>query len=238
MCEMLRVRVVAWCHLILAVLALDEHRHLGPGREVWNDPIEGAWEAGLSADALKAAGKAYGEIGVPFCLSIVKDGLLVLDESYGFAPDRRFETDSTGKLLTSTLFGYPPPPPPHTHTHTHTHTSPLHPHSPTPHVGAAVHRGLFDLDTPIAKYGVKPQANWSVTGTDYFPAVTARHLLAQASGVGRVAPGSFYTYDSDEYIQHLSYLLNATAGVNTTAKQWATDHFAVPLGTLASYARC
>ena len=98
-------------------------------------------------------------------------------------------------------------------------------------IGAAVHKGLFDIDTPIAHYGVKPQANWSVTGTDYFPQVTARHLLAQASGVGRVPPGTHYTYDSDDYIQHISYLLNATAGVNTTAKRWATDHFAVPLGT-------
>ena len=29
---------------------------------------------------------------------------------------------------------------------------------------------------------------------------TLRHLLSQASGYGRVEPGSFFTYDSDAYL--------------------------------------
>ena len=46
-------------------------------------------------------------------------------------------------------------------------------------IGAAVNRGLFDLDTPIQAYGVRPNANWSRAGTDFFPDLTARHLITQ-----------------------------------------------------------
>ena len=60
-------------------------------------------------------------------------------------------------------------------------------------MGVAVSRGLFDLDTPIANYGVLPEANFSLTGIDFFPNVTARHLLTQTSGVGKCMPGTCYT---------------------------------------------
>jgi CubicO group peptidase (beta-lactamase class C family) len=66
--------------------------------------------------------------------------------------------------------------------------------------------------------------------------VTARHLLSQSSGLGKCEPGSCFTYDSDQYIQHLSHLLNQTAGENVTAREWATRHFAVPLGIPDLYA--
>ena len=49
-------------------------------------------------------------------------------------------------------------------------------------VGVAVRHGIVDLDTPIAEYGVTPQANWNITGVDWFPSVTLRTLLAQSSG--------------------------------------------------------
>jgi hypothetical protein len=48
----------------------------------------------------------------------------------------------------------------------------------------------------------------SVTGEDYFPKVTARHLLTQTTGVGNYAPGSQFTYDSDQFIDHLAYLVS------------------------------
>jgi len=105
-------------------------------------------------------------------------------------------------------------------------------------IGVAVQHGLFDIDTPIMQYGVHPGkgSNWSRTGVDFFPNVTARHLLSQSSGGGSWFPGTALTYDSDEYIQHLSYLLNATAGKNATARQWATSEFAIPLGLPQLYA--
>ena len=61
-------------------------------------------------------------------------------------------------------------------------------------VGAAVESGLVDIDTPIQEYGVKgDRAVWNATGVDYFPQLTLRHLLAQSSGYGSVAPGSKMT---------------------------------------------
>jgi hypothetical protein len=106
-------------------------------------------------------------------------------------------------------------------------------------MGVAVANGLFQLDTPIHTYGVKPHANWSRgakgPAEDFFLNLTARHLLTQTTGRGRVAPGSRLTYDSDSYIEHLSYLLNATANNASTnasigGREWATNHFAKPLG--------
>jgi CubicO group peptidase (beta-lactamase class C family) len=65
-------------------------------------------------------------------------------------------------------------------------------------------------------------------GVDFFPNVTARHLLSQSSGYGRVAPGTFFSYDSFGYIQHLSdALAKATA---EPAVAWATREFAEKLG--------
>jgi CubicO group peptidase (beta-lactamase class C family) len=67
----------------------------------------------------------------------------------------------------------------------------------------------------------------------WFDNITARHLLSQASGcvtgVGCTAPpGTQFTYDSDQYIQHLSHLITAVTGM--PAVEWATKHFAAPLG--------
>ena len=89
---------------------------------------------------------------------------------------------------------------------------------------------LVDLDTPIKSYGVIPQANWSrnAAGIDYFPMVTARHLLGQTTGVGMYPPGSTFTYDSDAYLQHLSYLVGNATGIEPV--KWATKYFAEPLG--------
>eukprot|EP00664_Eupelagonemidae_sp_cell27_P000310 gene310-4581_t len=51
-------------------------------------------------------------------------------------------------------------------------------------MGVAAAQGLVDLDAPLASYGVTPRANWSRAGVDWWPRVTARHLLAQSSGYG------------------------------------------------------
>ena len=50
-----------------------------------------------------------------------------------------------------------------------------------------------------------------------------------SSGVGKVAPGTAFTYDSNIYISHLSYIIGQRAN-GTSAVRWATDNYAVPLG--------
>ena len=47
-------------------------------------------------------------------------------------------------------------------------------------------------------------------------------------GLPRVPPGSHFSYDSNRYIQYLSYVLRAVTKEEPVA--WATKHFAVPLG--------
>ena len=49
--------------------------------------------------------------------------------------------------------------------------------------------GLADLDTPIYKYGVTDdKADWNETGVDFFPQLTLRHLISQATGYGAPPP--------------------------------------------------
>ena len=48
--------------------------------------------------------------------------------------------------------------------------------------------GLYDLDTPIHTYGIPDTfANWSDNKEkiNYYPMITARHLLSQSTGVGK-----------------------------------------------------
>lgn len=119
----------------------------------------------------------------------------------GNSSESKFETDSVGKTMTAAL------------------------------MGTAVSQGKLDLDRPLHEYGVtaRPGANWSVGGKiDYFPQATARHLLSQSSGYGRVAPGTFFSYDSYDYIEHLSDTLTKTTG--EPAVEWATREFAEKLG--------
>ena len=156
---------------------------------------------------------------LPFCLAVVKHGALVVNEVYpGYAEmtspnasvpnaPRYIETMSAGKTMTAGL------------------------------IGAAITAGLFDLDTPMINYGVTPHANFSRTGVDFFPNLTARHTLAQNTGIGEFPPGTALRYDSDEYIAHLSWLLNRTATdkLNMSAKAWATQRFATPLGIPTLY---
>ena len=63
--------------------------------------------------------------------------------------------------------------------------------------------------------------------------MTARHLLGQTSGVGQHPPGTAWTYDSETYIMHLSYLLGKVTGKMPI--EWATSEFAAPLGLPTLY---
>ena len=78
-------------------------------------------------------------------------------------------------------------------------------------VGHAVHLGLLDIDRPLHYYiDPMPNVNWST----WWPNVTTRHLLSQTSGQGKYPPGTAFTYDSDQYIGHLSPLLRKVSGVS------------------------
>jgi hypothetical protein len=48
--------------------------------------------------------------------------------------------------------------------------------------------------------------------------------------LGKYPPATRFTYDSDRYIEYLSYLLDARAPGNQTALQFAQQHFTSPLG--------
>lgn len=63
---------------------------------------------------------------------------------------------------------------------------------------------------------------------EYWPRVTTRHVLGQVSGIGKYEPGTTFTYDSDDYLQHLVRLIRAVT--KGDPKPWATEHFAVPMG--------
>jgi CubicO group peptidase (beta-lactamase class C family) len=159
---------------------------------------------GLSAAALLKAANEYGEFASGTCLTVVRDGQIVLDKSYGFgAHGRLLESMSAGKTATAAL------------------------------MGVAHRMGLFSLDTPIHTYGIPSSlANWSanINRTDYYPLITARHLLSQTSGVGKYPPATRFTYDSYKYIEYLSYMLDKLAPDNQTALQFAQEHFNIPLG--------
>ena len=128
------------------------------------------------------------------------DGKLVY-ESYadGHAREQKYEMDSALKTMNALMFG------------------------------VAVTKGLVDIDKTLASYDVTPKANWSKSGTDYYSKVTSRHVLTQTTGVGYYPPGSQFTYDSDEYIQHLSYVL--AKRTNESPQTWATKTSRSPLAS-------
>jgi CubicO group peptidase (beta-lactamase class C family) len=139
---------------------------------------------------------------------VAKDGKLIHESYFANTSETKYETDSAGKMMTAAL------------------------------MGVAVQQGLLDIDKPIKQYGVKPKQYrnawnnasflWNKTGVDFFDNVTTRHLLTQTNGFGLVPPGSKFTYNSDDYIQHLSYVLSAVS--RQDAVTYASDNFAAPLG--------
>ena len=180
---------------------------LGPGSGPWQRSAPEAH--GLSTPALAAAASLVAALAPQRqCLLVVKDGVII-HETYAKTPGngrgKEWETDSLGKIFTAGV------------------------------VGAAVNRKLLSLDSRLIDYGVKPGSVhlWNRSGVDYFPNVTARHLLTQTSGYGLAPPGSLFSYDSDSYIQHLSTLLTAVAKEPSVA--FARREFAAPLGVPRLY---
>jgi CubicO group peptidase (beta-lactamase class C family) len=92
-------------------------------------------------------------------------------------------------------------------------------------VGHAVSKGLLDIDKPLLSYGVQPMKGVQWNG--FYPNVTTRHLLSQTSGQGKFPPGTAFTYDSDQYIGHLTPLLRQVTGMSPLA--FATE-FAALMG--------
>ena len=90
----------------------------------------------------------------------------------------------------------------------------------------------FLLDKPLHEYGIPEHyANWSRgkdKSTSFYPNATLRHVLTQTTGQGYVAPGSQFTYDSDEFIQYGSHVLSVFAkqNGNETAVDFASREFA------------
>jgi CubicO group peptidase (beta-lactamase class C family) len=181
--------------LLAAVFPAVVLAGLGPGPNEWK--VDSPENHGLNSAKLKAAAELTAAVAPErYCLLVIKDGYLIQESYFGNSSDSLYETDSLGKTVTAALFG------------------------------SLVQEGLIDIDKPIHEYGVKPTTHFDYGhswGT-FFPNVTTRALLAQSSGYGVVAPGTEFTYDSEEYIQHLSYTLTAVLKNGTAlsyAQAWA-----------------
>ncbi|CAE7618299.1 unnamed protein product [Symbiodinium sp. CCMP2592] len=97
-------------------------------------------------------------------------------------------------------------------------------------IGVLVTQGRLDIDRPLAEYKVKPFAYWGDRG-EYWPLITARHLMTHTSGLGKGPPGVKFEYNSGEHIQHLSALIRVlTSEHYASPVDWAEDQFAKPLG--------
>ena len=59
------------------------------------------------------------------------------------------------------------------------------------------------MTAALESHGVRPNADWG-PGNSFFPKVTIRHVLGQVAGSGKYHPGVAFTYDSDDYLQHVS----------------------------------
>jgi hypothetical protein len=158
---------------------------LGPGAGPWRSaPAEAH---GLSSTALAAAADAVAEAAPDrHCFLVVKDGAIVHERYYGDAnAGAKYESDSLGKQGTSLI------------------------------MTMAATRNLIDLDKPLASYNVTPMPNtWP---PKWWPNVTARHLLSQTGGCVTggnsgvkgypqcySAPGTNWTYDSEDFIGALT----------------------------------
>ena len=62
--------------------------------------------------------------------------------------------------------------------------------------------GKLDIDRPLASYNVTPSAFWGHK-QEYWPQITARHLITHTSGLGKGPPGRKFEYNSGEHIQCL-----------------------------------
>ena len=188
---------------------------LGPGAGPWvSEPAE---QHGLSSAALAAAAALVAkEAPERHCFLVVKNGVIVHEQYFGnSSAGDKYESDSLGKQGTALI------------------------------MAMAATRGLIDLDTPLAHYGVEnSNSSWP---PHWWEKVTARHLLSQTGGcvTGETsgvkgypqcysAPGTNWTYDSEDFIGHLSKLITKATGM--PAVEWATKNFAEVLGLGELYA--
>ncbi|CAK9007789.1 unnamed protein product [Durusdinium trenchii] len=103
-------------------------------------------------------------------------------------------------------------------------------------LGVLVTQGKLDIDRPLAQYKVKPAAYWG-EHQEYWPLITARHLMTHTSGLGKGPPGVTFEYNSGEHIQHLSALIRVlTSERYSSPVDWAEDQFAKPLGLQGLFA--
>ena len=174
----------------------------GPGPSDWTYEDDAQARGPEALGFATAARHIAAALPYRFCFLVVRDGELI-HESY---PDARHtaqsmhRTQSLGKTIIASLFG------------------------------VAVQQGLLDIDVPLWRYGVQTNLElWNRTGINFWPLVTTRHLLSMSSGFGRAPPGTVFTYDSEEYTQHLSFLLEAITGGESPIA-WATRKYAIPLG--------
>jgi hypothetical protein len=154
---------------------------LGPGAGPWTSAPAEAH--GLSSAALATAAELVAEAAPQrHCFLVIKDGVIVHERYYGDSnASSKYESDSLGKQGTALL------------------------------LTLAATKGLIDLDTPLAHYGVEAGAGtWP---PNWFAKVTARHLLSQTGGCvtgGNSGipgypqcyspPGTNWTYDSEDFI--------------------------------------
>lgn len=177
--------VASWW-LLCSVAAREEIApgHAGLGPGLGPWVVEDPSEHGLSAANLKLAGERLAKMAPTRDCFVVVRDGVVVHDSY------RTPEINNGTLLAIDSIGK-------------TMTALV--------VGHAVHLGLLDIDRPLHKYiDPMPNVNWST----WWPNVTTRHLLSQTSGQGKYPPGTAFTYDSDQYIGHLSPLLKRVSGVS------------------------
>ena len=179
--------------------ALPAASLLGPGRGAW---ARGQPEAhNLTAAALELAGRQLQlEAPVKECFAVAKGGELLYELDY------RAAAGEPAPLIESDSAGK-------------TITALL--------IGVLVTKYDLSLDSTLESHGVRPQADWG-PGNTFYPNVTIRHVLGQVAGSGKYPPGVAFTYDSGDYLQHLTALIRAVS--KQPPKAFATEHFAVPLG--------
>ena len=142
-------------------------------------------------------------VPVKHCFAVAKDGVLISETNYLNGTDERMEMDSAGKTVTALL------------------------------IGVLVKNFDLDLDTPLKDLGVTTESGWGNKTAEspegmYWPRVTIRHVLGQTTGVGIYPPGYAFTYDSDEYLQHLTTLIRVVT--KRKPSDWAKENFATPMG--------
>ncbi len=202
-------RLVAATVAVLLHLVATAHRPqrdlLGPGRGRWTRGQPEQHNLTLKA-LVDAAQQLQQKAPVKECFAVAKGGELLYDLDY------RAQAGKPAPLIESDSAGK-------------TITALL--------IGVLATKYNLSLDSTLESHGVRPQADWG-PGNTYFPHVTIRHVLGQVAGSGKYPPGAEFTYDSDDYLQHLTALIAAVS--KQTPKAFAKENFAVPIGIPELYA--